>query len=531
MNLSHLKALMIIITGLFFCLSLSSCTKSDNSKSLIEIKTLKRGNGSDPETLDPQLARSESALTIVRDLYEGLLTVDAKGNLIPGVAETWIQNDETNCVDFTLRHDARWSNGDLVTAEDFERGWNFALEKTNAAPYSELLNPFTKNFYDAKGQATGLSIKIIDQNILAICVPFFHDELLARLSIPVFYPRHKNTSLDQPISNGAYKYARQVPQEYTHLSKNEFYRNKADVFFQEIIYITTEDSKSELKRYLSDEIDITVTIPSSDMNWLLEDKSKSVRRSPVLNSYFYGFNLDAEPFKDNIFLRRALSLAIDREVLVNNILGTGEQVAWTLVPPMIANYTKVENKDSKLSQEQRLEIAKKLYKEAGYSKQNPARFELRYNSSALHKKIAVAIASMWKQTLGVEVELYNEEWKVFIQNRRAGNTQMFRSGWIADVNDASNFLELFSLNSSLNDYRYKNIDFVTHLNLAEVRPNERKLLLSEAEKMILNDYALIPLYFYVSKHLVKPDVIGWEDNVLDVHLSQYLSREETDRSE
>jgi len=217
-------------------------------------------------------------------------------------------------------------------------------------------------------------------------------------------------------------------------------------------------------------------------------------------------------------------LAVDRDLLADTILGTGEKPAWKLLPPGIQGTSDYIYSDSQLDRTSRLALAKKIYSQAGYSQVKPLKFELRYNTSPLHKKIAVALAAMWKQHLGVEVSLYNEEWKVFIQSRRQKNTQVFRSGWIADVNDASNYLELFTSGHSLNDYAYANPHYDKLIQESQNATSKRPAILRTAEELLLDDHVIIPLYYYVSKHLVQSDIVGWEDNALDIHLSQDLSR-------
>lgn len=528
------KRALLILVGLFLCAcgnnGSTDLASNDDVKQTAqqfrEAKILRRGNGSDVESLDPQLARSESALNVVRDMYEGLVRQTQSGEIVPAVAREWVFNAGDQCFRFILRDDAKWSNGERVVADDFIRGWKYALDKKNASPYAELLKPLNnaEEILSGELKLNNLDVRASDDKTLFACLSHVTPDFLSRLALPVYFPRHKDTTSNAPISNGAYRLSERVPQSHITLSKENNYYASEQVYFDEVKFFTTEDSKSELKRYLAGELDITVTIPPNDVPRLLKSNAESVKIAPVLNTYFYGFNLKAEPFKDNLKLRRALSLVIDRDVLVNKIIGTGEQEAWTLVPPMIANYQRVDRPDGRLSQEERLDLAKRLYQEAGYSESNPVTFELRYNTSPLHKKIAVALATMWKEYLGAEVDLYNEEWKVFIQNRRAGKTQMFRSGWVADVNDASNYLELFTSTHPLNDYRFVNGEFDNLLKQASMQTELRPTLLAEAEQKLINEYAIIPLYYYVSKHLVHYDIQGWEDNVLDVHLSRDLSR-------
>ena len=508
MNIFIKEALEKVFLGLFCCCIIMACTKSSLP---VDSKILIRGNGSEAESVDPQLVRSESAGNIVRDLYEGLLTEAADGSLIAGVANTWSFNPQTQCHEFTLRDNAKWSNGDAVTADDFKRGIEFALDAKNLSPYSQLLEPIAL-------------IQVESPKNLNLCiknpVPYF----LELMALPVSFPRHINSTNKNPISNGGYKFVSWKPQEKIVLQKNSNFHSEEDVYFNSIEYITTENSSSELKRFLAGELDITATVPPSDVSRLRESHASELRIAEVLNTYFYGFNISKAPFKDNLNLRKALSLAVDREILVEKILGTGETQAWTLVPPKMRSYQAPDVKYQIWTREQRVVEARRLYVLAGYSESNPLKFELRYNTSPLHKKTAIALAAMWKSTLGIKVELYNEEWKVFVQNRRNKKTQLFRSGWIADVNDASNYLELLTTNHPLNDYGYSNARYDELLEQSKTATSKRISILQAAEEQMLHDQAIIPLYYYVSKHMLNDNIIGWEDNLLDHHLSRYLSR-------
>ena len=502
------KALGKIFLGLFSCSLLVACNNTDTSDNS---KVLVRGNGSEAESLDPQLVRSESAGNIVRDLYEGLLTVTADGTLVAGVATSWFWNAQTQCHEFVLRDNAKWSNGDLVSAEDFRRGIEYALDAKNLSPYSQLLQDISKIQVDSPQD-----LKLCTKNK----VPYF----LELMVLPVSFPRHSKSTIKNPISNGAFQLEYWSPQEKVVLQKNSYFHSADTVFFNTIEYITTENASSELKRFLAGELDITATVPPSDVGRLRESHAKQLKIAEVLNSYFYGFNMSSPPFKDNLNLRKALSLAVDRKILVENILGTGEVEAWSLVPPKMRSYHAPNIEYKNWTNQQRITEAKRLYKLAGYSELKPLEFELRYNTSPLHKKTAIALASMWKSVLGVKVELYNEEWKVFVQNRRNKKTQMFRSGWIADVNDASNYLELLSTNHPLNDYAYSNPRYDDLLQQTKEASAKRLSILQAAEEQMLQDQAIIPLYYYVSKHMLNENIAGWEENLLDHHLSRYLSR-------
>ena len=266
------------------------------------------------------------------------------------------------------------------------------------------------------------------------------------------------------------------------------------------------------------------TIPAGRYAWLSENIPADLRVHPYLGSFWLGFNLGRKPFKGNAGLRRALALAIDRDTLVRVVLGAGELPAWSVVPPGLAGYEPQAANDGSLSPEERTEKARELYRNSGYGPGRHLRVELRFNTFGLHRRMAVAVAAMWKQVLGVNAELINEEWKVFVNNRRQGVlTQVFRGGWIADYADPGSFLDLFRSNNELNTTFYANGQYDSLIAQADaLQGSSRMAVLQQAETLLMRDMPVIPLYYYVSRHLVRPGVSGFHDNVRDVHLSRYL---------
>jgi oligopeptide transport system substrate-binding protein len=240
-------------------------------------------------------------------------------------------------------------------------------------------------------------------------------------------------------------------------------------------------------------------------------------------------NLKREPFQGNPGLRRALSLAIDRRIIARLVVGAGELPAWSIVPPGMEGYAPQGFEGSELDKDAREQEAKRLYTEAGYGDWNPLEIEIRYNTSSQHRKIALAVSSMWRQVLGVETELVNEEWKVFVNNRRQGViTQVFRGGWIADYADPSSFLDLFRSDNELNTTFYHNETFDRLMDQAEVlKGAQRMQRMQRAENQLMVDMPVIPLYFYVSRHLLKNTVTGFEPNIRDIHLSRYMGVKNT----
>ena len=255
-----------------------------------------------------------------------------------------------------------------------------------------------------------------------------------------------------------------------------------------------------------------------------EERPDEVRVSPALGVYYYGFNMKREPFASNAGLRQALSLAVDRETIVS-ITGRGETPAYSWVPNGTNNYDPQLYAWSRMSKEERERRAQQLYREAGYGPDNPLRTTIRYNTQDTHRKIAVAIQSMWRSVLGVEAELLTEDFQVLLSNIQSGNMEIYRLNWNGDYNDAQNFLTTLETGNSTNFTQYSSEEFDSLMSraAAQVDPTTRKHYLEEAERAMLRDYPLIPIYFYINRSMVSTAVKGWGDNVLNYHYSQHLS--------
>jgi oligopeptide transport system substrate-binding protein len=295
------------------------------------------------------------------------------------------------------------------------------------------------------------------------------------------------------------------------------------VVLEEVYYHATEDQSSELKRFRAGELHWTNEVPLAQVRWIRENMPEQFHISTYLGVYYYGFNVTQPPFKANPDLRRALTMAIDREILTEKVTRLGEQPAYSWVPPGVNNYAAQTPDWASWTQEERLAEARRLYAKAGYGPDKPLRIELRYNTSENHKKVAVAMAAMLKQALGVRVNLINEEWKVFLQTRKQKRiTQLFRAGWIGDYDDAYTFAELLHTKHGINDSGYSNPEYDALLEQASIEADEqqRRELLQQAEQVLLEDLPILPIYFYVSKRMISPLVDGYAPNIMDHHYSK-----------
>jgi oligopeptide transport system substrate-binding protein len=492
---------------------------------------LRKGNGSQPQTLDPHKGEGVPGSNIQRDLFEGLVNEAANGDLVPGVAKSWKFDESNLTYTFTIRENARWSNGNPLTAYDCEYGFQRSLDPKTGSKYTAILEPIL----NAKEVASGtmplnkLGVKALDKLTLQIKLKSPTPYFLGLLTHATAAPMHKASvqkfgdgvaKAGNLISNGAYMLTESVVQSHITLSRNNYYWDNSNTIIDEVIYYPIEDQSSELKRYRAGEIDFTNELPNNQFKWIKANLNDELIIRPWLGIYYYGFNLTKAPFKDNLDLRQALSMAIDREIITGKVTQFGEKPAYAYVPPGIGNYQPQEPNWAHWSKEKREAQALKLYKKAGYSKTNPFEVEVRYNTSENHKKTAIAISAMWKQTLGVKTHLINEEWKVFLANRKLKKvTQIFRAGWISDYNDPYSFLELLHSQHGINDSAYNspNYDALLLQSANEFDSNKRLQTMYKAEQTMLMDQPIIPIFSYVVKRLIKPYIGGVGNNIMDHH--------------
>ncbi len=496
---------------------------------------LKRSNDAEPSTLDPQLAQGIPEMHILRDLFEGLVTTDPSGNIIPGAAEKWSISEDGKTYTFHLR-DNYWSDGVALTAEDFVYAWQRAVDPIIGSNYSFILYPVKNAEAITKGETdiSELGIHAIDEHTLEITLenptPYFIGLLVNSVTYPV--PKHvikthgsQWSRVENMVSNGAFTLTEWIPQATIKLTKSTQYWDANNVNIDGVNYYVADDKNSELARYRAGELDWTSDVPNEQMQWMQDNLGDELHIHNYLGTYYYGFNLTKAPFKDNPKLREALTLAVDREMIVENITASGENPAYGFVVPGVSHYHAYVPAYAKLSKDKRIARAKRLYQESGYSQVHPLEVEILYNTNENNKKIAIAIAAMWKETLGVKVNLVNQEWKVYLNNRREKNTEVFRASWIGDYDDANTFLELWVSSSGSNSIGLADPEYDALISKASETLNmqDRARLLRQAEQRLIDQYALIPIYFYVSKHLIKPYVGGYQENVMNYWPSKYFT--------
>lgn len=489
---------------------------------------LNRGLGPEPDSLHIHQAQGLAAINLLRDLREGLVTFDAAGEPVAGQAASWEIVDGGRRYRFTLRPEARWSNGDPVTSADFVRAWQRAFSAEHLAATAGLLKPVRNaaGILEGRASADTLAIRADGPGVVEIELESPTPWLLELLAHPVAFPLHAE-GLDDPRSapvNGPFQLQDWVPRAAIRLRRNPYHHAAGEIALDGVAWFPIEEPAAELARYRAGELHLTETIPAGRYGWLRENLGAELHVHPYLGTFWLSYNLRHPALGGSRELRQALSLAVDRQILVEAVLGAGDLPGWSVVPPGIAGYQPAAMPQSVLSQAQREDEARRLFRASGAGRHEPLRLELRYNTSAVHRRVAVAVASMWKQVLGVHTDLVNEEWKVFVNNRSMGVvTEVFRGGWIADYGDPSSFLDLFLGGSSLNHTFYAGARFDELMAAAAIAaPARRMELLQQAEAQLIQDMPVIPLYYYVSRHLVNPDVRGYRDNVRDIHLSRYL---------
>ena len=481
----------------------------------------RRAEPGEPETLDPQQTQTVVEADIVYDLFEGLLTYDADGRLAPGVATAWTVSDDGLAYDFYLREES-WSNGDPVTAEDFVFSFRRLLDPATGAPYASL-------FHVVK------TVRALSPHRLEIALerptPYFLGLLAHQTAVPLHrasvetYGR-EFTRPGKLVGNGAYVLADYRPGDKITLARNPHFHAAAQVAIEREDILPLEDRAAAVRRFEAQEIDSYADAPSDQIAFLKNKFPDELRLSASLGTYYYAFNTSKPPF-DDARVRRALSMTIDREFLAGTIWSGSMLPAYALTPPGIPGAQTVKADFADLAPIDAEAEAKRLLDAAGYG---PGRktldVEIRYNSSENHQTTAIAIADMWRP-LNVVTSFVNTDAKAhFAYMRERGDFDVARAGWLADYPDPQNFLELArSGNAALNYSRWSNAAYDARLDKAanERDPQMRASDLAAAETILLREQPIAPLMFLESKNLVSKRVQGWRPNLLDRHLTRYLS--------
>lgn len=472
---------------------------------------LRRGLGAEPGTLDPQAAVDNAALAVVADLYEGLTTEASDGTIMPGSAATWTAEDGGLTYVFRLRPALRWSNGDDLVAQHFVDGLRHALAAGSAAPYSSL-------FEDVEHVDTLAA----DTVRLWLRRPVAH--LPALLALPVAAPRHPSAGkVASAPGNGAFRIVRRLPGARIELERNPYYHGADQVELERVDHVVVADLATELNLYRSGALDMTSEVPNTQVQSLQATHGDELRIAPLLAVYAYAVNLARLPDRDT---RIALAMAIDRTSLTGKVTGAGERPAYGWVPDGIGGYTPARVEWSGLPHAQAVEKARQLWTAARRAGAAPARLKLCTDASANHRRTAIAIADFWRTALGVETEIIELEWNVYLDTRqRPGDCDLVRLGWSGDFADPEAFAVVFEAGNAQNTLGYASDAYGALLERSRGTDDgaARLATLTLAEARLLEDMPVIPLFFRVSKRLVKPHVRGVSDNPLGHVASRNLA--------
>ena len=476
---------------------------------------------------DPQIVEDVSGSAFARDLFEGLMNQDADGNLIPGVATGFTTNDAKDVYTFTLRDNAMWSDGNPVTAHDFVYAWRRLADPATASPYSWFAEIMALENVGAvlSGEASpdALGVTALDNHTLEVrltaSLPYFAAMTTHASTFPTPQWRVRTFGSDwtKPgniVSNGAYVLTEHIPNERAVRERNTMYWNNDATILDKVVTLVINDENVDLTRYLAGELD-KGTVPSGQYLRLKEEYPNQATSFPRLCTYYYTFNLSPsgqEAYQD-VRVRQALSYAVDRSVVTEKILQAGQIQAFTFTPGATAGFEVPPVAFGQMSQDERNAKAQELMAEAGYGSDNPLSIELMYNTSEGHKKIAIAVQQMWKETLGVNTTLANQEWKTFLKTRGSQNFDVARGGWCGDYNEASTFLDLLTTPSGYNDGKFSNAE-VDELMLEARTLSDATANYTRVEEILANEMPVIPVYHYSGVFMLKTNVKGWPyDNV------------------
>ena len=474
-------------------------------------------------TLDPQLNEEVAGFHVIRDLFEGLLSQDADGNLVPGVATSYAASDGNRNYTFALRESAKWSNGDPVTAHDFVYAWRRAADPATASPYcwyvelTQMAN--AKDILAGRKPPSTLGVRAVDDHTLEVRLdrplPYFP----AMTTYATLFPAHratieahgaKWTAPGNIVSNGAYVLKEVVLNEFHTRVRNPIYWNADKTIVEKVTGLVINDVNQALTRYRAGELDHLEPLPPGQYPRLKKELPDEARSVPRLCSYYYAINhtKSGNPALRDVRVRRALSLAVDRDVIVKQLLKGGQWAAYNFTHFKTAGFRMPDIAYARLSQRERDAEAKRLFEESGV---RDLTLKLIYNTSESHKQIATVIGQMWKQKLGVRTTLANFEWKTYLNIRKNREFDVARSAWCGDYNEASTFLDLLTTTHGANDGGYSSAK-VDALMRESRTAKDPAAIYAEVEQVLAEDMAIVPIYHYANTFLLKSDIRGWPYN-------------------
>ena len=527
MRLFRLILPVCVIAGMLTaCGSGESNVESGNRDGILHY-----GNGAEPQGLDPHVVTGVPENHIVRALFEGLAVKNPKTlEPEPGVAERWDISKDGTVYTFYLNPNAKWSNGETMTASDYVWSWNRALHPDTGSLYAYMLYPIVNSEAYSKREITDFNevgVKALDDQTLQVTLnaptPYFL-QLMDHYSTFAVHPetllKHGKmtdrftpwTRVDNIVSNGPFTLEEWSLNRRIIIKKNEHYWDRDNVALNGVYFYPTENVISEERMFRAEQLHYTAVVPLDKIPDYRQRPDSPYVQAAYLGTYYYLVNTDRPPV-DNVLVRRALSYALDRDTLTRTVLQDTAIPAYSITPPDTLGYNPPQLFDYDPAK------ARELLAEAGYPNgQGWPGLEIIYNTQEAHRKIAVAVQQMWKRELNIDVTISNQEWKVYLNSVSQREFQVARRGWIGDYVDANNFLDLFITDGGNNNTGYASEEFDDIiLNLAPKAQtrDERYGLFYKAETMMMNEMPIIPIYTYTSKHLIHPSVEGIYPNLMD----------------
>jgi len=502
------------------------------------------GNSAEPSSLDPHRMTGTWESRIVGDLFVGLYTPDDVNNAIFGAAEAHEVSEDGLTHTLTIRERHMWSDGMPVTAYDFEYSFRRMVNPETAAEFASfhyfIENAQAINFGEID-DLTQLGVHALDERTLQIQLvrpmPYLNDFLKTYLFYPV--PMHmveehgdRWSRAGTMVSNGPYRLVDWVPNDHITVERNPYFFDTANVQIDEVTYYPTDDASSALRRFRAGEIDLDTDFPEQQIAWLRDNLPDETRTDSSTCVGYIVMNTQVPPF-DDVRVRQALGMTINREEIAELVLQLGETPAYSIVTPHAPNYPAPSPHWTTLSYEDRVNAARALMEEAGFGPSNPLSFVYRYREGIKNRRASIAIADMWRQ-IGVDANLVNTEPAIHYDDLRSGDYQVGDAGWCPLLADPAEMLLLVHSDfAELNSPNYFNPEFDTPYRdaLLSVDAETRNALMAEAETIMLRDMPLIPTYYYVNKNIVGPHIQGWVANPQNVHRTRWLSIDESLRPE
>ncbi|TKI06987.1 ABC transporter substrate-binding protein [Martelella alba] len=528
------RVVLMACLGLYAGLS-ASAAEVPPGVHLASKQEIVRGNGEEPATLDAQLAESNESFNIINDLFEGLVRTAADGRAEPALEASW--DSKNNRVwTFHLRPGLTWSDGSPITARDVVFSWRRLADPKTASPYASFAN--YAHIANAQAVTAGklppdqLGVTALDDHTVQVTLDQPVSYFLQFVAHPSLFPvsehnvEHYGDKWTLPghmVSSGAYKLAQWVVNEKVVLERNDKYWDNAHTVINRVTFLPLNDGTAELNRYRAGEISITNTIPSVDFPQMKKSLPDQIKSTPVLSVFYFQFNNNKPPFTD-VRVRQAINLSLNKGIIAEKVIGKGQQPAWAVLPLSMGGIKIRPPEWAAWSQQQRVHKAQALLKSAGYSSAHPLTFTLLYNTTDDNRRIAIAAASMWKETLGAHVTLQNEEWKTMLDTMHQGKFDMVRYTWIGDYNEPSTFLNTFRIGDSQNTCLYHSEAFDAAVKAAGAAQTlaESQADYQKASDIIAADSPVVPVFYGVQNQLVKPAVGGFAPSPLGFYYTKDL---------